>query len=49
MAGSSPSTAEARLNNFFFVARPHHDDLAAKGIRQRMCKIVCVSFVPRVG
>ncbi len=34
------------LNNYFLVVRLHHDDLAAKVIRQRMRKIVYrVSFV----
>ena len=41
----------ARLNNYFFlIVRPHHDDLAAKVIRQRMRKIVYrVSFVRQIG
>ena len=40
----------AGLNNYFFVVCPHHDDLAAIVIRQRMRKIVYpVSFVPQIG
>ena len=40
----------AGLNNYFFVVGPHHDDLAAEVIRQRMRKIVYpVSFVPQIG
>ena len=40
----------ARLHNYFLIVRPHHDDLAAKVIRQRMRKIVYrVSFVRQIG
>ena len=40
----------AGLNNYFLVVRPHHDDLAAKVIRQRIRKIVYrVSFVRQIG
>ena len=39
----------AGLNNYFLIVC-HHDDLAAKVIRQRMRKIVYhVSFVPQIG
>jgi len=39
-----------RLHNYFLIVRPHHDDLAAKVIRQRMRKIVYrVSFVRQIG
>jgi hypothetical protein len=39
-----------RLNNYFCVVCPHHDNLAAKVIRQRMGKSVyLVSFVSQIG
>ena len=44
------SRRSARLDNYFLIVRPHHDDLAAKVIRQRMRKIVYrVSFVRQIG
>ena len=43
------SRRSARLNNYFLIVC-HHDDLAAKVIRQRMRKTVYhVSFVPQIG
>ena len=45
-----PDFAQGGLNHYFLVVWPHHDDLAAQVIRQRMRKIVySVSFVPQIG